>query len=172
MDALEAIFKRRSVRKYVKKEIEDDKVEVLLKAAMYAPSAGNEQPWHFVVVKNRELLKKLAEAHPNGKMLNDAALAIVVCVDKKLSKYKVDMWVQDCSASTQNILLAATALGIGSVWLGVYPVEKRIKDVSETLRIPEDITPFSIVSLGYPENEVFKELPERFKKERIHFDGW
>jgi len=172
MDALEAIFKRRSVRRYVKKEIEDDKVEVLLKAAMYAPSAGNEQPWHFVVVKNRELLKKLAEAHPSGKMLNDAALAIVVCVDKKLSKYKVDMWVQDCSASTQNILLAATALGIGSVWLGVYPVEKRIKDVSEILRIPEDITPFSIVSLGYPENEVFKELPERFKKERIHFDSW
>ena len=102
MDALEAIFKRRSVRRYVKKEIEDDKVEVLLKAAMYAPSAGNEQPWHFVVVKNRELLKKLAEAHLSGKMLNDAALAIVVCVDKKLSKYNVDMWVQDCSASTQT----------------------------------------------------------------------
>lgn len=172
MDAIEAIFKRRSVRDYVKKEIEDEKIEILLKAGMYAPSAGNEQPWHFIVIKNKDVLSKLAEAHPYAKMLKKANVAIVVCADKKLSRYEDDFWVLDCSASTQNILLAATALGIGSVWIGIYPNKKRIEDVSRILEIPENVIPVSIVSLGYPKGDVFKELPERFKRERIHYENW
>ncbi len=169
MDAIEAIFKRRSVRKYIKKEIEDEKIEILLKAAMYAPSAGKEQPWNFIIIRNRDLLVKLAEIHPYGKMLRNAALAIAVCADKGLSRYKEDFWVQDCSAATQNMLIAATSLGIGSVWLGVYPNEERTKAIAEVLETPNNIVPLSIVSLGYPEGDVFKELPERFKNERIRW---
>ncbi len=172
MEAIEAIFKRRSVRDYVEKEIEDEKIEILLKAAMYAPSAGNEQPWHFIVVKNRTMLNKLAELYPYAKMLKKANAAIVVCADKGLSRYEGDFWVLDCSASTQNILLAATALGIGSVWIGVHLNKKRIEDISRILELPESVVPVSIVSLGYPKGDVFKELPERFRMDRIHYENW
>lgn len=152
-ECLKMIYTRRSIRVYSDRQISDEDIEKILKAAMLAPSAGNEQPWHFIVVRDREMLKKMSEAFTFGQMLPNASAAIVVCADPKLSKYPYDMWVQDCSAATENILLAARCLGIGSVWLGVYPREERMKALRELLGIPENIVVFSVVSLGYPKDE-------------------
>ncbi|MEM0089177.1 MAG: nitroreductase family protein [Archaeoglobaceae archaeon] len=169
---LRIIKTRRSIRRYSGKEIPEEEIRKILECAMQAPSAGNEQPWHFIVVRDKVKLKELSEIHPYGKMLSEASAAIVVCCDPRLSKYELPMWIQDCSASTQNILLAARALGIGSCWLGVYPNESRMKPIAKALGIPEDIVVFSVISLGYPrsEDEFFE--AERFKVDRIHYERW
>ncbi len=173
MECLKYIYTRRSVRGYREEEVGDDEIEMILKAAMQAPSAKNEQPWHFIVVKSRENLRKLAELHPYGKMLEKAGAAIVVCGDEKLCQYPFDMWVQDCSAATQNILIAARMLGIGSCWLGVYPREDRMKPLAEFLDLPENVKVFCIVSLGYPKSDDdFYEAKDRFKPERVHREKW
>jgi|Deesub1362A_J573_1020465.scaffolds.fasta_scaffold00125_17 nitroreductase len=172
-NCIDLIYTRRSIRRYSDRRIEDEDLEKIVKAGMQAPSAGNEQPWHFVVIKDKENLKALAEIHPYGKMLANASAAIAVCAELKLSKYRHDMWIQDCSAATQNILLAARMLGIGSVWLGVYPVEERIEPIAKFLGIPDGVVVFSLISLGYPEeNSDFYEAPDRFKKDRIHIEKW
>lgn len=172
-DCLEIIYTRRSVRTYSDKEIQDEEIRKILKAAMQAPSAGNEQPWHFIVVRDKEKLRKMSEAFTFGQMLPNASAAIVVCADPKLSKYPYEMWVQDCSAATQNILIAARCLGIGSVWLGVYPREERMANLRKILQIPDDIVVFSVVSLGYPKSEnEFYEAADRFREDRIHVEMW
>jgi len=172
-ECLEMVYTRRSIRSYSDRKISDDEIVKILKAAMQAPSAGNEQPWHFVVVRDRETLKKMSEAFTFGQMLPNANVAIVVCADPKLSKYPYEMWVQDCSAATQNILIAARMLGIGSVWLGVYPRKERMEKLRRILGIPDDIVVFSVVSLGYPKSEKeFYEAQDRFREERIHTEGW
>lgn len=169
MNALDAIFTRRSIRQYTDVEITDEISEKLVEAAMYAPSAKNLQPWHFVVVKNKEALLSLSKAHPYGSMLKSAKLAILVCGDIEIEKME-DYIVQDCSAATQNILLAAHALGLGAVWLGVHPREQRINDISEVLELPQNIIPVSLISIGYPAEE--KQKPRRVIPERIHFNKW
>ncbi len=172
-ECLEMIYTRRSIRSYSDRRISDDEVEKILRAAMQAPSAGNEQPWHFIVVRDRETLKKMSGAFTFGQMLPNASVAIVVCADPKLSKYPYEMWVQDCSAATQNILIAARMLGIGSVWLGVYPRKERMEELRKLLGIPDDIVVFSVVSLGYPKSEKeFYEAKDRFREERIHTERW
>jgi len=165
MDAIKAIRTRRSIRKYKPTEVSEEVVNELVNAGMHAPTARNIQPWHFIVVNDRHLLDKLAIAHPYAKMLQQATLAILVCGDKKLQEAEGYI-VQDCSAATQNILLAAHAHGLGAVWLGMFPREERIKKVSELLEIPDHILPVSLISIGYPDEQ--KEAPERFKKEKIH----
>ncbi|MEM0351187.1 MAG: nitroreductase family protein [Archaeoglobaceae archaeon] len=172
MDFLKIINTRRSIRRYAKREIPDEDIKKIIYSAMQAPSAGNEQPWHFIIVRNKEKLKELSEIHPYGKMLSEASAAIVVCCDPKLSKYKLPMWVQDCSAATQNILLSARALGIGSCWLGVYPDEKRMKGIAKALGVPDEIVVFSIVSLGYPVSEEEFYEADRFREDRIHYEKW
>ncbi len=169
MDVLEAIFTRRSIRKYVDIDISKEIVDKLIEAAMYAPSARNLQPWHFVVVNNKETLLGLSKAHPYGSMLKTAKLAILVCGDIEIEKME-DYIVQDCSASTQNILLAAHALGLGAVWLGVHPREQRINNISKVLELPQNIIPVSLISIGYPAEE--KQKPRRVIPERIHFNKW
>lgn len=170
---LEFIYTRRSIRSFTGKEISQEDLKKILKAAFQSPSAGNEQPWHFIIVKSREKLEELSNAHPYGKMLMKAGAAIAVCCDPRLSKYPNPMWIQDCSAATQNILLAARVLGIGSCWLGVYPIESRMKTLAKVLGVPEGIVVFSLVALGYPHSEEeFFEAPDRFKEERVHYDGW
>ena len=172
-DCLEMIYTRRSVRTYSSREVGDEEIKKILRAAMQAPSAGNEQPWHFIVVRDKEKLKKMSEAFTFGQMLPNAGAAIVVCADPKLSKYPYEMWVQDCSAATENILIAARCLGIGSVWLGVYPREERMAKLREILEVPDDIVVFSVVSLGYPKSEKeFYEAADRFRDERIHTEKW
>ncbi len=166
---MDIILTRRSIRKYRNKDVSDELVEKLLKAAMSAPSAGNQQPWHFIVVRDREILDEIPKIHPYSAMLKEAPLAIVICGDVNLEKYK-GYWVQDCSAATQNLLLAAHHLGLGAVWLGVYPVEERVEKIKKLFNMPESVIPLCIVAIGYPAEE--KPPADRFDKSRIHYDKW
>jgi len=163
------IFERRSIRKYKKKKVEEEKIEKLLKAAAAAPSAGNEQPWHFVVIRDRELLDHLAEVHPYAKMLKEAPLAIAVCGDLDKQRHE-GFWVQDCAAATQNILLEAVSLDLGAVWIGAYPNQKREKVVSKALEVPQNIKTVSLISIGYSDQE--KGKTDRLCNEIIHYDKW
>lgn len=169
MDAMEAILTRRSVRKYDKKPISDQIVKELLEAAMSAPSAGNEQPWHFIMIDDPEILGKVPTFHSHAQMLKDASIAILVCSDMKLEKHK-GMWFQDCSAATENILIAVRAKELGSVWLGIFPREERIKGMRQLLNIPGHVMPFSLISIGYPAEKQGR--VNRFNTSRIHYNKW
>ena len=169
MDTMEAILTRRSVRKYKKKPLSNQVVNELLEAAMSAPSAGNEQPWHFIIIDNPDTLSKITTFHNHAQMLKDASIAILICCDMNLDKHK-GMWIQDCSAATQNILLAVRAKGLGAVWLGIYPREERIMGMKQLTNSPENIIPFSLISIGYPAEEQVK--INRYNKSRIHHNKW
>jgi nitroreductase len=170
METLEAILTRRSIREYTPQAVPDELIQELLEAAMQAPSASNQQPWHFILVPERKQLNALADVLPFGKMLKDAPLGIAVCADLELEKYP-GFWVQDCSAATQNMLLAAHARGLGAVWLGVYPVEERVAGLKKILGLPEQVVPLCIVSLGYPAAR--QEPPAgRYDETRLHQNHW
>jgi len=168
MDAMEAIFTRRSIRKYTKDPVPESLVNELLKAAMAAPSARNEQPWHFVVVSDHKILDEIPKFHPFSKMLPDAALAILICGDT--APLSDTYWIQDCSAAIENTLIAARALGLGAVWLGIYPLETRYKQVQKLLNIPEKVIPLGLISIGYPAEE--KPPANRFNASRVHYNKW
>jgi nitroreductase len=169
MDAMDAILTRRSIRKYTPQEISDEIVQKLLKAAMNAPSAGNQQPWHFIVIRSREILDEIPTFHQYAQMLKQAPLAIAVCGDLEKQIHE-GYWLQDCSAATQNILLAAHALGLGAVWLGVHPRDNRIHGVQSLLKLPERILPLCLIAIGYPDEQ--KPPDDRFLPERVHYDKW
>jgi len=166
-ELIQTIFSRRSIRSYTAQLVGEEQVATLLRAAMAAPSASNLKPWHFVVVTKRETLDSLAEMHPFGKMLFEAPLGIAVCGDPAISAH---YWVQDCSAATENLLLAATALGLGAVWLGVYPKEERLKAIRDILGIPEAIVPLNFISIGYPAE--LKEPRTQYDAARAHPERW
>jgi len=166
---MKSILNRRSIRKYTSRAVEESKIEQLLKAAMAAPSAGNEQPWEFIVLRDRTTLNAIPKIHPYSLMLYEASVAILVCGDLSREKYK-GYWVQDCAAATENMLIAVNDKGLGAVWLGIYPVEERITGLRRLLSIPENRIPFSLVALGYPAEK--KEPADRFDPERIHYDCW
>ena len=148
------ILSRKSVRNYITgKEIPDKDIETILKAGMAAPSARNIQPWKFMVIKDRKILNNLAERQPYGKMLTNASIAIVIAGDMEKAGEHKDFWQQDLAAATENILLMAEALGLGAVWIGVYPKEDRVQITREELNIPNELIPFNIISIGYPEKE-------------------
>ena len=149
------ILSRTSVRAYQGKAVEKDKVEKLLRAGMAAPTAVNKQPWHFVVVVDKKLLAALAETNAQADFAKDAPLAIVVCGDmtKAIEGAGNDFWVQDCAAATENILLAAHAMGLGAVWTGAYPLEERSSEMSKVLKLPETMVPLSMIVIGYPKGE-------------------
>ncbi|QGU00239.1 Nitroreductase [Candidatus Syntrophocurvum alkaliphilum] len=167
---MDFILTRRSIRKYTDQPVSDEKINYLLKAAMSAPSAGNGQPWHFIVIKDKEKLNKIIDYHQNAKMLTEASVAILVCADLSTNKYEVDYWVQDCAAATQNILLAAHKEGLGGVWLGVYPRKERVKALQKLFNMPEHAVPISLVSLGYPAEE--KGPSDRYDTNRVHINTW
>lgn len=167
--AIDAILTRRSIRKFTEKPLDKTAVELLLKAAMSAPSAHNQQPWEFVVIDDRKTLDAVPSFHPYSKMLLQAQAAILVC-GKTRDLPASGFWPQDCAAATQNILVAANALGIGSVWLGVYPHDELMKRSRELFNIPEDVDPFSFVALGHPGEA--KEPSDRFDQGRIHHNRW
>jgi len=169
MDTFDAIFSRRSVRQYTSKVVPDALVTELLKAAMAAPSAGNEQPWQFIVVRDRAILDEIPTFHPYSAMVKHASVAILVCGDLTLEKYK-GFWVQDCSAATENLLLAATAKGLGAVWTAVYPMEDRVAGMRKLLNLPEHIMPLSLVPIGYPAS--LPSAADRFNVARIRRDRW
>lgn len=166
---MDAVFKRRSIRKYTDQKVKDEVVEYLLKAAMAAPSANNEQPWEFVVIDDRDILGKIPAIHPYAKMAAKAPLAIVVCGDLNREKSK-GHWPHDCSAATQNILIEVTALGLGAVWCAVHPRDEREKQFRELLKLPDHIVPFSLVVIGHPDEH--KEPSDRYDPARVHKNGW
>jgi len=170
MDFFKTIITRRSIRKFTTEPIKTEIIEKLLEAAMYAPSARNTQAWVFDIINERSLLDELSVVHPYAKMLKQAPLAILVCGDKKLEENEAYLSI-NCAAATQNILLAAHSFGLGSVWLGVYPREERIKDISTLMKLPADIFPVSLVAIGMPDE--ISPHPQRFYKEKIIYnDKW
>lgn len=165
------LFARRSVRQYTDEPVTAEQVELLLKAAMAAPSAANRKPWHYVVVTDAEIKARLAEAHPFAKMLLQAPLCIIPCGEPSASGPGLfAFWVQDLSASAENVLLAATGLGLGGVWCGVYPDAERQQVLRQVLGIPENIEPFCLLVIGHP-----VEMPEprtQYDAARVHYGQW
>ena len=166
---LDNIATRTSIRDYEARPVEKEKVEKMLRAAMAAPTAMNKQPWHFVVVDQRSVLDSLAAANPNAKMLLKAPLAIVVCgdMDKVIEGGGRDFWIQDASAATENLLLAAHAMGLGAVWTGAYPSEERSKAISATLSLPDNLVPLNMIVIGYPAEH--PQPKDKFNEENITF---
>jgi nitroreductase len=164
MDLIDLIMNRRSIRKYQSKSIPDELMTKLLRAAMQAPSAHNMQPWNFVVITDHEQLTTIAGIHPYAEMLNEAPAAIAVCGDRLLESDEGYLAL-DCAAATQNILLGATALGLGAVWIGIFPRSERISALQKLLDLPENILPVSLVAVGYPHEK--KRPVDRFQTDRI-----
>lgn len=170
MDALNTLFSRRSIRKYDQEGVTEDSIKTVLEAAMSAPSAGNQQPWHFIVITDRGTLDMIPSFHPHSLMCREAQAAILVCGDPSLEKH-AGYWVQDCSAATENLLLAIHAMGLGGVWVGVYPREERIEGFRKLLGIPGHVFPFALVPIGHP-TEQKPPRPDRYNESRIHKDAW
>lgn len=166
METLEAIFTRRSIRRYTKEPIAKEVIQRLLEAGMSAPSACDFQPWHLIVIDDRKILDEIPSFHKHAGMLSEAPLAILVCGEPDTSRY----WQQDCAAVSQNILLAAHALGLGAVWLGLYPREQRTQPVQKLLGIPEAVTPLSLIAIGYPAEE--KTPQGKFQAGKAHYNKW
>jgi nitroreductase len=166
---LEAILSRRSVRRYTSEPVSDDSIKELLRAAMSAPSAGNEQPWHFVTIRDKKTMREIQKFHPFARMLDEAPVAILVCGDRNCEKYK-GFWVQDCSAATENILIAAQSIGLGAVWLGLYPIDERVEGMRRLLGIPENVTPLSLVAIGHPAEK--RPPSNRYDESRVHRERW
>ncbi len=159
---------RRSIRRYTGEEVSPELERMLLEAAMAAPSAHGRQPWRFIVVRSRETLDRIPEYHQYSRMLKEASLAVVVCGDNKVQT--TDFWAHDCSAATENMLIAANALGLGAVWLGVHPGEELVRNTRELLGIPEHVTPLCIVSVGHPAEE--KPPGDRYDESKVHREKW
>ena len=169
VDAIETILSRRSIRRYTRRPVPDATVRQLLEAAMNAPSAGNAQPWQFVVITDRRILDEIPNFHPYAEMLKEAPVAILVCGDLRLEKHR-DHWIQDCSAATQNILLAAHAKGLGAVWVGIYPAEDRVTRIRMLLGLPSHVVPLCLVPLGHPAEQIPR--AERYEASRVHQNRW
>lgn len=170
--AIENIMTRTSIRDYQDKPVEDAKIETLLKAAMAAPTAGNKQPWRFVVIKDKNTLKTLSANFHSMSMAEKAPLAIVVCGDLNAT-FPGDgagYWIQDASAATENLLLAAHSIGLGAVWCGVYPQAEKVEKVSEILGLPDGIMPLDVVPVGYPAEDPMPK--DKWKPEYIHYESW
>jgi len=169
MNTLEAIFTRRSIRKFLSKEVTDALLLEIIKAGMYAPSAHNEQPWHFIILKDRQILDMIPTFQPYSEMCKTAPCAILVCGDLFLEKSPGN-WPQDCAAATQNILLAIHDFKLGSVWASIYPRQERMEKYKDLLNLPDNIQPFALIPLGYYEER--SQSVDRFKKDRIHYNKW
>ena len=171
MDAFDAIITRRSIRSYTDTDISDELMQKLLQAALAAPSANNEQPWHFIVIRDRATLDYIPQIHPHSKMLLQAPAALAVCADLNLEKNPgCGHWIQDCAAATQNILIAAHALGLGACWIGIDPKAQHKEAIKTRLKLPDNIEPFCIIALGHPNETKKTSRPQ--KPDRIHQNQW
>ena len=170
--AIENIMTRTSIRAFTGQSVSSDTVEMLLRAGMAAPTAVNLQPWHFVAVTDRAKLDEMRQANPHAKMLEQAPLAIVVCGDmnKAMEGPGRDFWIQDCSAATENILLAAHALGLGAVWTGGHPIEERVNTLREILQLPENLIPLCAIVIGYPAEN--PEPKDKWKTENVSYNTY
>ena len=166
---LDTIYDRRSIRKYQEKPVEEKLLNEILKAGMYAPSAVNKQPWHFVVITDKEVMRDIKNLHPYASSLQTAPVAIMVCGDTNL-EFAQNFYLTDCAAVTENILLAAKWLGLDTCWMGIYPWEKTMKDFSDYFKLPENIKPYSLIAVGYDTET--KSRPDRFDESKIHINKW
>jgi len=169
MEFQELFFNRRSVRKFTGEPIDEPLMKSILAAAMYAPSAVNRQPWHYVVIDDRKLMRKIMKEHPHARMLSTAARAVVVCGDLDL-QHDDGYWLPDCGAATQNLLLAAHFHGLGACWVGLYPREGRMQAMSRLLGLPGHVQPFALVALGHPAEK--KDRPDRWHPEKVRSNHW
>ncbi len=169
MDVIEAINTRRSIRKFTGEVICDEELKIILKAGFQAPSAHNFEPRDYVVIKDRQVIEKITEFHPYAKMLPEAGCGIVVCGDSQ-KQPEIGFLVADCSASIQNMLLAAHGLGLGAVWCGIYSVENLVKSMSDLLNLPEHIIPIGMVVVG--KKSADKQPKDRYDESKIHYDRW
>ena len=166
----DAIYARRSIRKFTDEAVNDELIEHLLKAAMAAPSATNAQPWRFLVIRDPGILASIRKEMPFGKM--NAPCAICVCGDMSIFKRPIvdRFWVQDCSAATENILLAAVALGLGTVWCGVHPIPLIERRIHHVLGLPANVKVLNVVFLGYPAEE--KESRTQYDAKKVFLDRY
>lgn len=170
-DVLENIHNRKSVRQYTSEPVSDEHIQIMLKAAMAAPTAVNYQPWRFVVVTERGQLDAMAGILPYAKMLKQAPLAIVVCGETTWFEGQENpYWQQDCSAATQNLLLAAEALGLGAVWTGVYPNHDLAGPLSELLGLPGNVQPLCAIPIGHHDGTTSPR--DKWKPENVHYGKW
>ena len=170
-NTVKTIFERKSVRSFENKVLSKEQLELIVKAGMAAPSARNLQPWAFIIITDRNTLNTLADRLPYAKMLYEATAAIVVCgIPEKSGDSPEGYWVQDCSAATQNILLAIESMGLGVVWTGVYPRSERIDVVRDVLSIPQNVFPLNVIPIGYPKGE--NRPKDKFKPENIRREKW
>lgn len=168
---IENIMTRASVRQFTDRAISKDTLETIVKAGMAAPTAVNKQPWDFVVVTDRPVLDSLMAHHPHAN-LETATAAIIVCgnMEKAMEGDGQAYWIQDCSAATENILLAAHSLGLGAVWCGVYPMQDRIVPVREALGLPSYVTPLNIITMGFPAQE--PQPKDKWNPANVHYQQW
>lgn len=171
-DAMETIMTRTSIRSFTNRTVSADTVEMLLRAGMAAPTAVNKQPWHFVVIDDRAVMDSLGGNGRQSQMWKEATLAIAVCGDlnKAMEGPGQPYWIQDCSAATENILLAAHALGLGAVWTGCYPIEERVANVSRVLNLPENLIPLGVIVMGYPNEQPAPK--DKWKPENVSHNGF
>lgn len=169
---IENIMTRTSIRSYTSQTIPADTIEILLKAGMAAPTAVNAQPWHFIAINSKEKLAELSAANPRAGMLKQAPLAIVVCGDmsKAMQGKAQEYWIQDCSAATENILLAAHAMGLGAVWTGAYPMDERVSSLRKTLKLPDNIIPLCVVVIGHPAES--PQPKDKWKPENVSYNEY
>ncbi|WP_105615825.1 nitroreductase family protein [Vallitalea okinawensis] len=160
------IFIRRSIRKYDNQPVEKEKIDQLIRAAMQAPSAGNQQPWEMIIVQNKEMLKKLSLMSPYSKMIEKASVAFVFLGNENVMKYP-ENWEQDLSAATQNLLLQAVELDLGAVWLGVAPLENRMQYIKDLFQLPDHVKAFSVVPVGYSDQNKFT---DRYDPTKVHYE--
>lgn len=168
---MNSIFTRRSVRKYSGREVEDEKLDRILRAAMQAPSAVNQQPWEFIVIKNKETLKKLADISIYATMLKEASAAVIILGNKDMMIVP-EKASQDLSAATENLMLEAVELGLGTVWIGVDPDVDKIEFITKMFDVPENVKPYSLISIGYPADENANKFVDRYKAERVHYEKY
>lgn len=169
MDTLQAIMTRRSIRKFTEAPVAAEDIQIFLEAAMAAPSAGNAQPWQFVVVDDRATLERIPALNPYAAMASRAPLGILVCGDLKAEKYP-GYWVQDCSAAVQNMLLAIHARGYGAVWTGIYPDAARVTGFCELFGLPADVVPLGFIVIGRPAQDL--QPQQRFDGAKVHANRW
>lgn len=171
-EAIENILTRVSVRQFTGDSISEAQLDTLLRAAMAAPSAINKQPWAFIVITDRDKIAQLGEALPYSRCSNHPAVAIIPCGDltKAIPGEMAGFWINDVSAATENLLLAAHAMGLGAVWTGLHPDMNRAKMVQDMLGLPEHIIPLCIVPVGVPAEQ--PDIKDKFNPENIHFNGW
>lgn len=169
MKLWEGLETRRSVRRYRDTPVDDDTLRQLIRAAMWAPSAGNARPWHFITVRNRDTLNAVADINPYASMARKAPAGILVCGDRALEKFP-GFWVQDCSAAVENLLLAAHEIGLGAVWTGIHPIPERVDACCTLFRLPDNVVPLAFIPLGFSDEKPRK--VDRYEEAKIHSEEW